>query len=203
MKHLTFSRPLLSQQKCFAASCPWCLQWAHRFSSHKYLFAFSMFFFFFILSLIRWMKVTLDVCLKRCIWSSVLPLRWSTFQDHQKGVSVSPPALTEPRRDYISSHHLSFVTVKAIIASLQNHNWLVLISWSQMWTPLLSLMALRLTHDGCGPWQMPATPSVASSRPLEPMAHWNCSCHQLWPSHRPTVYHEKGMRPLYEQETWS
>lgn len=54
---------------------------------------------------------------------------------HLKGISVSTSALTGPQWDYISPHHLGFVTATAITASLQIHNCLILISRSrvQMW----------------------------------------------------------------------
>lgn len=44
---------------------------------------------------------------------------------HLKGVGVSTPALAAPHWDYISRHHLGFVTAAA---SLQIYNCLVLIS---------------------------------------------------------------------------
>lgn len=54
---------------------------------------------------------------------------------HLKGISVSTRALMEPQWDYISQHHLSFVTAAAITASLQIYNCLIPISSGrlQMW----------------------------------------------------------------------
>ncbi len=49
---------------------------------------------------------------------------------HFKDIGVSTPALMWPQWDYISQHHLSFVTAMAIIASLQIHNCPALIMLS-------------------------------------------------------------------------
>lgn len=74
---------------------------------------------------------------------------------HLKGISLSTPALTGPQWDYISQHHLSFVTATAIIASLQIHNCPILISSSrvQMWMAGINppyFDGLHLTDDRCG-----------------------------------------------------
>lgn len=74
---------------------------------------------------------------------------------HLKGISVSIPALMEPQWDYISLHHLSFVTPEAIMASLQIHNCPILISssWVQMWTARMNppyFDGLHITNDKCG-----------------------------------------------------
>lgn len=57
----------------------------------------------------------------------------------------------------------AFFRSKAIITSLQIHNWPILISGAQMWTLNSSLMAVHLTHDGCG--------------------HYRCSQRSPWPRH--------------------
>lgn len=64
---------------------------------------------------------------------------------------LGPPEGGQSGREHIPAHQLSFVPATAIIASLQIHNWPKLISRSPMWTPLLSLTGLCLTHGGCGP----------------------------------------------------
>lgn len=74
---------------------------------------------------------------------------------HLKDISVSTSALTAPQWDYISQHNLSFVTATAIMASLQIHNWPILISSSrvQMWMARINppyFDGLHITGDICG-----------------------------------------------------
>lgn len=74
---------------------------------------------------------------------------------HLKGISASTSALMGPQWDYISQHHLSFVTAMAITASLQIHNRPILISSSrvQMWMARINppyFDGLHITDDICG-----------------------------------------------------
>lgn len=86
-----------------------------------------------------WMKIELIRALSLCV--------------RLKGIGVCTSALMEPQWDYISQHHLSFVTAEAIMASLQIHNCPILISSSQMWMARMNppyFDGLRFTDDRCG-----------------------------------------------------
>lgn len=74
---------------------------------------------------------------------------------HFKGIHVSTSALMGPQWDYISQHHLSFVTASAIMASLQIHNCPILINSRrvQMWMDRINppyFDGLHITDDKCG-----------------------------------------------------
>lgn len=114
---------------------------------------------------------------------------------HLKGISVSTSALMEPQWDYISQHHLSFVTAMAITASLQIYNGLTLISSSrvQMWMARINPLyfdGLHITDDRCGhytrsqcsPWprhdhanlRETGVGTITSSSPAFSHGQWEC-----------------------------
>lgn len=136
-----------------------------------------------------------------------------------KGIGVCTSALMEPQWDYISQHHLSFVTAKAIMASLQIHNCPILISSSQMWMARMNppyFDGLRFTDDRCGyyswlqcsPWPRhdhsnlrdTGTGAIASFSARVPVSVRVASCTFIYPDkacfickkNPQTVHHKTG-----------